>query len=73
MAVDIPGNAGVEDRHAVLAADEAGNAVLAVDIPVIAGDEDGHTVLTADEAGSAVLAVKSLGINFKHFVGQQIS
>ncbi len=52
-----------EDGHAVLAAYEAGDAVLAVDIPGIAGDEDGH----------AVLAVKSLGIHLKHFVGQQIS
>ena len=46
---------------------------MAVDIPGNACDEDGHAVLAADEAGSAVMAVKSLGIHFKHFVGQQIS
>ena len=42
------------DGHAVLAADKAGDAVLAVDIPGIAGDEDGQTVMAVDITGMGV-------------------
>ncbi len=60
LAVDIPGNAGDEDGHTVLAAEEAGHAVLAINeagYAVLAANEAGHAVLAAEEAGQAVLAV----------------